>query len=60
VVPPDITVDIPQPTITTVTVQTTIDMPEEVTPAYIWIIVAIGAVLVIAVIILIIRTRRVV
>jgi Mg2+ and Co2+ transporter CorA len=35
-------------------------MPEEKTPVFIWIIVAIGAVLTIAVIVLIIRTRRVV
>jgi len=56
--PPDVTVDIPQPTITTV--QPVIEMPEEVTPAYIWAIVGIGAVLVIAVIVLNIRTRRVV
>jgi hypothetical protein len=30
------------------------------TPAYIWVIIAIGAVLVIAVIVLVVRTRRVV
>jgi hypothetical protein len=58
VVPPDITVDIPQPT--TTIIQPVIEMPDEVTPMYIWAIVAIGALLVIAVIILIIRTRRVV
>lgn len=58
VVPPDITVDIPQPTITTV--NPVIEMPDVVTPAYIWAIVGIGALLVIAVIVLIIRTRRVV
>jgi hypothetical protein len=58
VVPPDITVDIPQPT--TTIIQPVIEMPDEVTPAYIWAIVAIGGLLVIAVIILIIRTRRVV
>lgn len=56
--PPDITVDIPTPT--TTIVEPVIEMPEEVTPMYIWAIVAIGALLVIAVIILIIRTRRVV
>ena len=37
-----------------------VEMPEAETPIYIWIIVAIGAVLTIAVIVLIIRTRRVV
>jgi hypothetical protein len=56
--PPDITVELPTPTITTV--QTTLEIPEEVTPAYIWAIVAIGALLTLAVIVLIIRTRRVV
>ena len=56
--PPDITVDIPTPT--TTIVEPVIEMPEEVTPAYIWVIVAIGALLVILVITLIIRTRRVV
>jgi len=58
VVPPDITVNLPTPTITTIS--STIEMPEEVTPIYIWVIVAIGALLTIAVIVLIIRTRRVV
>ncbi len=63
VVPPDITVvepDIilPTPTTTSTTIQ--IAQPEVETPVYIWIIVAIGAVLTIAVIVLIIRTRRVV
>ncbi len=58
VVPPDVTVNLPTPTITTVT--SVIEMPEEVTPVYIWAIVAIGGVLTIAVIVLIIRTRRVV
>ena len=63
VIPPEIIVEIPDiilPTPTTTIVQPQIEMPEEVTPVYIWIIVAIGAVLVTAVIILIIRTRRVV
>jgi len=44
---------LPQPTIT-------IAQPEAQTPTYIWIIVAVGAVLTLAVIILIVRTRRVV
>ena len=55
---PDVTVNLPQPTITTV--NPVIEIPEEDTPIYIWAIVAIGAVLTIAVIVLIIRTRRVV
>ena len=63
VIPPDVIVDIPDivlPTPTSTIVEPKIEMPEEATPVYIWIIVAIGAVLVTAVIILIIRTRRVV
>ena len=58
VVPPPITVELPD--VTETTVQPVIELPEEETPVYIWAIVAIGAVLTIAVIILIIRTRRVV
>jgi hypothetical protein len=49
--PPPVTVE-PQPT-------PTIIMPSAQTPAYIWAVIVIGAVLVIAVIILIVRTRRV-
>jgi hypothetical protein len=63
VIPPDVIVDIPDivlPAPTTTIVEPKIEMPEEVTPIYIWVIVAIGAVLTVAVIILIIRTRRVV
>jgi hypothetical protein len=48
---PPVTVE-PQPT-------PTIIMPANPTPAYIWAVIAIGAVLVIAVIVLIVRTRRV-
>jgi hypothetical protein len=62
VVPPDITVNVPLPPVTQVPPPTLV-LPEraaEPTPIYIWIIVAIGAVLTIAVIVLIIRTRRVV
>jgi hypothetical protein len=63
VVPPDITVDVPP--VVTVTQQPvpTLTLPEREdpgTPVYIWVIVGIGAVLTIAVIVLIIRTRRVV
>jgi len=56
--PPVITVPIPPSTVTTV--NPVIEMPDEQTPVFIWVIVAIGAVLTIAVIVLIIRTRRVV
>ena len=57
---PEFTVTVPAAQ-TTVTTQThTITIPDEATPAYIWAIVAIGALLTIAVIVLIIRTRRVV
>jgi len=61
VVPPDVIVNVPNVVLPTPT-QTTIQIaqPEEVTPVYIWIIVAIGAILTIAVVVLIIRTRRVV
>ena len=63
VVPPAITVDVPP--VVTVTQQPvpTLELPEREdpgTPVYIWVIVGIGAVLTIAVIVLIIRTRRVV
>lgn len=70
---PSITLTVPQPSITlsqpaitvtippgTTTAGPTLVLPEAETPAYIWIIVAVGAVLTIAVIVLIIRTRRVV
>jgi hypothetical protein len=57
---PEFTVTVPAGT-TNVTTQTlTVTIPEDETPVYIWAIVAIGALLTIAVIILIIRTRRVV
>ena len=56
--PPAVTVNLPTPTVTTV--NPVIEMPDTPTPVYIWAIVAIGALLTIAVIILIIRTRRVV
>ncbi len=59
---PDVIVDIPPMMTVTQQPQQTINFPEPdtSTPAYIWIIVGIGAVLTIAVIVLIIRTRRVV
>jgi hypothetical protein len=52
---PSITVTVPQPT---VIVPTPTTQKTEVSPAYIWAIIIIGAVLVIAVIVLIVRTRR--
>jgi hypothetical protein len=61
---PDITIEPPAVTVpitsTVTTVNPVIELPDQPTPVYIWAIVAIGAVLTIAVIILIIRTRRVV
>jgi hypothetical protein len=70
---PSITLTVPQPSITlsqpaitvtippgTTTAGPTLVLPEAETPAYIWIIVAVGGVLTIAVIVLIVRTRRVV
>jgi hypothetical protein len=63
VVPPDIVVDVPPPVevvVTQVPAPQLVTVTEEITPIYIWIIVAIGAVLTLAVIVLIIRTRRVV
>jgi uncharacterized protein YaiE (UPF0345 family) len=63
VVPPDIVVDVPAVVTVTQNPVPTIQMPPEEdpgTPVYIWIIVAIGAVLTIAVIVLLIRNRRVV
>jgi len=62
VVPPEVIVNIPpaSPPITITQIEPNIVMPDEVTPVYIWIIVAIGALLTVAVIVLIIRTRRVV
>jgi hypothetical protein len=61
--PPDVIVTVPQPTTTVVTVTQAppiVNIPEDETPVYIWVIVAIGALLTIAVIVLIVRTRRVV
>lgn len=63
VVPPDVIVSIPPVVTVTQQAQPTLVLPvaePEGTPVYIWVIVAIGAILVIAVIVLIIRTRRVV
>jgi len=60
---PPITINPPVVTVppgTTVVTSITLTVPHNVTPSYIWAIVAIGALLTIAVIILIIRTRRVV
>jgi len=57
---PIITVNVPPQAAPVVTVQqpTTAPQPQS-TPAYVWVIIVIGAILVIAVIVLIVRTRRV-
>lgn len=57
---PEITVEAPAP-VTVPAPQVTVEVPPAAippTPSYIWAIIAIGAILVIAVIILIVRTRR--
>jgi len=57
---PTLTVSIPaqpQPTTVTFTIPAP-EQPAEIAPTYIWAIIIIGAVLVIAVIVLIVRTRR--
>jgi hypothetical protein len=51
---------VPTPTFTLPEPNITIQSPATTTPSYIWIIVGVGALLTLAVIILIIRTRRVV
>jgi photosystem II stability/assembly factor-like uncharacterized protein len=48
------------PVTVTQTSTTTTEVTEEITPMYIWVIIIIGAILTIAVIVLIVRTRRVV
>ncbi len=55
-VAPEVTVEVEAPPAPDVTVEA----PAAAAPAYIWLIIGIGAVLVIAVIVLIVRTRRVV
>ena len=63
VIPPDITVEVPPVVTVTQLPQPTLELPvaeDPGTPVYIWVIVGIGAILTIAVIVLIIRTRRVV
>jgi hypothetical protein len=52
---PSITVTVPQPT---VIIPTPTEVTKEISAPYIWAIIIIGAVLVIAVIVLIVRTRR--
>jgi hypothetical protein len=54
--PPATSIVVTQPPATTVTMEAPVT--EEISPAYIWAIIIIGAVLVIAVIVLIVRTRR--
>jgi len=51
--PPVVVEENPTPNIT-------LTVPEAETPGYIWAIIAVGAILTIAVIVLIVRTRRVV
>jgi hypothetical protein len=57
VIPPATTIT---NTITSQTVTAVVQLPSQAAPAYVWAIVAIGALLTLAVVILIIRTRRVV
>jgi hypothetical protein len=58
--PPTITATVNIPTQQTTVTSINLVVPDNQTPVYIWAIVAIGALLTIAVIVLIIRTRRVV
>jgi len=55
---PNITVTAPAAAPATTITIPTVTQPAPITPAYIWAIIVIGAVLVIAVIVLIVRTRR--
>jgi hypothetical protein len=55
---PTPTITLPQPTVTVIIPTSTPAPVEKISPAYIWAIIIIGAVLVIAVIVLIVRTRR--
>ena len=55
--PPDVIVEIPAQTVTSIP-PAQIVLPEAETPGYIWAIIAIGAVLVVAVIGLILKTRK--
>jgi hypothetical protein len=57
-VTPTITVVLPTATSTVITIPPNTTTTTEVNPSYIWAIIIIGAVLVIAVIVLIVRTRR--
>jgi len=57
-VTPIVTVSIPAATTTVITIPPPVTNTTEVNPSYIWAIIIIGAVLVIAVIVLIVRTRR--
>jgi hypothetical protein len=60
VIPPPADIILEQPDITITSPPITVTIPTAETPGYIWGIIGIGAALVIAVIILIVRTRRVV
>jgi len=57
-VTPTITVVLPSSTSTVITVPGPTNVTNQVNPSYIWAVIIIGAVLVIAVIVLIVRTRR--
>jgi len=52
------TITLPQPTSTVITIPGVTQTTQTVNPTYIWAIIIIGAVLVLAVIVLIVRTRR--
>jgi hypothetical protein len=56
--PPTLTVILPPVTTTSIVIPPATTQTTEVNPSYIWAIIIIGAVLVIAVIVLIVRTRR--
>jgi trimeric autotransporter adhesin len=56
--PPTLTVVLPPVTTTSIVIPPATTTTTEVNPSYIWAIIIIGAVLVIAVIVLIVRTRR--
>jgi len=56
--PPTLTVILPPVTTTSIVIPPATTTTTEVNPSYIWAIIIIGAVLVIAVIVLIVRTRR--
>jgi len=58
VIPPPPVISVPEAPTITITPPEIVLPPAPITPAYIWAIIIIGAILVIAVVVLIIRTRR--